>query len=69
VSEADGHRLRQTLPAEGDKAAQFCSMKITKDVRMFGAEQDWLIHRWCGTGLEAQAAAFKGEANELYLRT
>jgi phosphomethylpyrimidine synthase len=65
----------ETLPAEGAKVAhfcsmcgpQFCSMKITQDVRQYAAEHGLSSEEALGAGLQEQAAAFRKGGAEIYL--
>jgi phosphomethylpyrimidine synthase len=62
----DGHQLHQTLPQEGARTANFCSMcgshfcsmKVTEDVRKYAAEQKISEHREIDKGLTDKAEEF-----------
>lgn len=65
----------ETLPAEGAKIAHFCSMcgpnfcsmKITQDVRKYAAENDLEEKEALDKGLEEKAREFKEKGSEIYL--
>ncbi|MBI5434315.1 MAG: phosphomethylpyrimidine synthase ThiC [Planctomycetes bacterium] len=65
----------QTLPAEGAKTAhfcsmcgpQFCSMRITEDVRKFAAEHGVGTPQALEVGLREKSEEFKRAGGELYL--
>lgn len=65
----------ETLPAEGAKIAHFCSMcgpnfcsmKITQDVRKYAAENDLEEKEALEKGLEEKAREFNEKGNEIYL--
>lgn len=65
----------ETLPAEGAKVAHFCSMcgpnfcsmKITQDVREFAAENELSESDALNKGMEEKAKEFAEKGNELYL--
>jgi phosphomethylpyrimidine synthase len=65
----------ETLPAEGAKIAHFCSMcgpnfcsmKITQDVRKYAAENDLEEKEVLDKGLEEKAREFKEKGSEIYL--
>ncbi|GEN11484.1 hydroxymethylpyrimidine synthase [Myxococcus fulvus] len=64
----------ETLPAEGAKVAhfcsmcgpQFCSMKITQDVRDYAAKTGVSEEAALGAGMEAKGEEFKKAGSELY---
>ena len=64
----------ETLPADGAKTAhfcsmcgpQFCSMKITEDVRRFAAEKGLTEEAALEQGLRAKSEEFAGQGGELY---
>jgi phosphomethylpyrimidine synthase len=64
----------QTLPADGAKVAhfcsmcgpQFCSMKITEDVRAYAAKIGVAPDAALAEGMEAKAAEFRDGGGELY---
>ena len=64
-----------TLPAEGAKVAHFCSMcgpnfcsmKITQDVREFAAQNDLTDEDALKKGMEEKAKEFAQKGNEVYL--
>jgi len=64
----------ETLPAEGAKSAhfcsmcgpQFCSMKITEDVRAYAAAQGLEESQALASGLRAKSAEFTRTGGELY---
>jgi phosphomethylpyrimidine synthase len=66
----------ETLPAEGAKSAQFCSMcgphfcsmKITEDVRKFAAEQKISEEEALQIGLEQKATEFNEAGAEVYAK-
>jgi phosphomethylpyrimidine synthase len=63
-----------TLPAEGAKTAhfcsmcgpQFCSMRITEDVRKLAAENGLSEEAALAAGLEAKSEEFRAAGAELY---
>ncbi|MBW3468346.1 phosphomethylpyrimidine synthase ThiC [Arthrospiribacter ruber] len=65
----------ETLPAEGAKIAHFCSMcgpnfcsmKITQDVRKYATENDLEEKEALDKGLEEKAREFKEKGSEIYL--
>ena len=65
----------ETLPAEGAKIAHFCSMcgpnfcsmKITQDVRKYAAENDLEETEALEKGMEEKAKEFAEKGNEIYL--
>lgn len=65
----------ETLPAEGAKVAHFCSMcgpnfcsmKITQDVREFAAENKLTEEDALDRGMKEKAKEFAEKGNELYL--
>lgn len=65
----------ETLPAEGAKVAHFCSMcgpnfcsmKITQDVREFAAEQEISEEDALKKGMEEKAKEFANKGSEIYL--
>lgn len=65
----------ETLPAEGAKVAHFCSMcgpnfcsmKITQDVREFAAENDVAETEALEKGMKEKAAEFKATGANLYV--
>jgi len=65
----------ETLPADGAKLAhfcsmcgpQFCSMRITEDVRRYAEEQGIAEAQALAAGLEAKAGEFRRAGGELYL--
>lgn len=65
----------ETLPAEGAKVAHFCSMcgpnfcsmKITQDVREYAAEKEVAESDALTKGMEEKAKEFAEKGNELYL--
>ncbi|SMD31700.1 phosphomethylpyrimidine synthase [Reichenbachiella faecimaris] len=65
----------ETLPAEGAKVAHFCSMcgpnfcsmKITQDVREYAAEKEVAESDALSKGMEEKAKEFAEKGNELYL--
>lgn len=65
----------ETLPAEGAKVAHFCSMcgpnfcsmKITQDVREFAAENDLGDQDALKKGMEEKAKEFAEKGSEIYL--
>lgn len=65
----------ETLPAEGAKVAHFCSMcgpnfcsmKITQDVREFAAEQEISEEEALEKGMEEKAKEFADKGSEIYL--
>lgn len=65
----------ETLPAEGAKVAHFCSMcgpnfcsmKITQDVREFAAEQEISEEGALKKGMEEKAKEFADKGSEIYL--
>ncbi len=65
----------ETLPAEGAKVAHFCSMcgpnfcsmKITQDVREFAAEQEISEEEALQKGMKEKAKEFADKGSELYL--
>jgi len=65
----------ETLPAEGAKTAhfcsmcgpQFCSMKITEDVRRYAAEHGLAEVQALDDALGAKADEFRAAGGELYL--
>jgi phosphomethylpyrimidine synthase len=75
----DPERAREyhdaTLPQESAKTAhfcsmcgpQFCSMKITEDVRRYAAEQGLAADAAVAAGLEAKAGEFREAGGEIYL--
>ncbi len=64
----------ETLPAPGAKTAhfcsmcgpQFCSMKITQEVRDYAARKGLEAEEAIEAGLEEQAAAFRQQGGEIY---
>ena len=66
----------QTLPAEGAKSAhfcsmcgpQFCSMKITEDVRAYAREHGLSEERVLDEGLAAKGEEFRAGGGQLYSR-
>jgi phosphomethylpyrimidine synthase len=64
----------ETLPAEGAKLAHFCSMcgpnfcsmKITQDVRDYAAAQELSEEEALQKGLEEKAKEFKKQGNQIY---
>lgn len=64
----------ETLPAEGAKIAHFCSMcgpnfcsmKITQEVRAFAAEQGMEAEQAVNAGLKEKAEAFAAQGGEIY---
>ena len=66
----------ETLPQEGAKTAhfcsmcgpQFCSMKITEDVRKFAAEQGIAEEEAFKKGMEAKSKEFVEKGNEIYAK-
>jgi phosphomethylpyrimidine synthase len=64
-----------TLPQDSAKSAhfcsmcgpQFCSMKITEDVRRFAAEQGLAEEAALEAGLQAKAGEFRAAGGEIYL--
>lgn len=64
----------ETLPKEGHKVAHFCSMcgpnfcsmKITQDVRDYAAEQEISVNAALEQGMQAKAQEFKATGAELY---
>ncbi len=64
----------ETLPADGAKTAhfcsmcgpQFCSMKITEDVRRFAKEQGLMEDEALAKGMEAKREEFQAKGGELY---
>ncbi|MCX7868231.1 MAG: phosphomethylpyrimidine synthase ThiC, partial [Limisphaera sp.] len=66
----------ETLPAEGAKLAhfcsmcgpQFCSMKITEDVRKFAAEHGLTEDEALQKGLEEKAREFTQQGAEVYTK-
>jgi phosphomethylpyrimidine synthase len=58
----------ETLPQEGAKTAHFCSMKITKDVRNFAAEQGLAEEKAIQAGMEQKAREFSEKGSELYTK-
>jgi phosphomethylpyrimidine synthase len=75
----DPERAREyhdaTLPQESAKTAhfcsmcgpQFCSMKITEDVRRYAEEQGLATGEAVAAGLEAKAGEFREAGGEIYL--
>jgi phosphomethylpyrimidine synthase len=75
----DPERAREyhdaTLPQDSAKTAhfcsmcgpQFCSMKITEDVRRYAAEQGLEAGEAVAAGLKAKADEFRGAGGEIYL--
>ncbi|MCS7089898.1 MAG: phosphomethylpyrimidine synthase ThiC [Verrucomicrobiota bacterium] len=67
----------ETLPAEGAKLAhfcsmcgpQFCSMKITEDVRRYADEQGLSAEEAIRKGLEEKARQFTEQGAQLYAKT
>lgn len=65
----------ETLPAEGAKIAHFCSMcgpnfcsmKITQDVRKYAAENDLEESEALEKGLQEKAKEFAEKGNQIYL--
>lgn len=65
----------ETLPAEGAKIAHFCSMcgpnfcsmKITQEVRDYAAKQELSAEEALKKGLEEKSKEFAEQGNELYL--
>jgi len=65
----------ETLPAEGAKIAHFCSMcgpnfcsmKITQEVREFAAQQGLEADEAVNAGMQEKAAAFAEQGGEIYL--
>jgi phosphomethylpyrimidine synthase len=65
----------ETLPAEGAKVAHFCSMcgpnfcsmKITQEVRDFAANQGLEAEEAMSAGMKEKAAAFAEQGGEIYL--
>ena len=65
----------ETLPAEGAKVAHFCSMcgpnfcsmKITQEVREFAAEQELSESEALAKGMEKKAKEFVEKGSEIYL--
>lgn len=65
----------ETLPAEGAKVAHFCSMcgpnfcsmKITQEVREFAAKQGLEAEEAMDAGMKEKAAAFAEQGGEIYL--
>ena len=64
----------QTLPADAAKTAHFCSMcgpnfcsmKITQDVRDYAAEKGLEVDQALSEGLKEKAAQFRDEGGEVY---
>jgi phosphomethylpyrimidine synthase len=64
----------ETLPADAAKTAHFCSMcgpnfcsmKITQDVRDYAAEKGIAVDQALATGLAEKAAEFRDEGGEVY---
>ena len=64
----------QTLPAEGAKVAhfcsmcgpQFCSMKITEDVRAYAAKLGMSTEEALSQGMEAKSTEFREGGGEIY---
>jgi phosphomethylpyrimidine synthase len=64
----------ETLPADGAKTAhfcsmcgpQFCSMKITEDVRAYAREKGLETQAALESGLREKSAEFAAEGGELY---
>jgi len=65
----------ETLPAEGAKIAHFCSMcgpnfcsmKITQDVRDYAEENGFMEDTVLEQGMQEKAREFAGNGNEIYL--
>lgn len=65
----------ETLPADGAKVAHFCSMcgpnfcsmKITQEVRDFAAEKGMETYAAVEEGMKEKAAAFAAQGGEIYL--
>ncbi|MCH8475713.1 MAG: phosphomethylpyrimidine synthase ThiC [Opitutales bacterium] len=65
----------ETLPAEGAKTAHFCSMcgpnfcsmKITEDVRQYAAEQGLADEEALSKGMQEKAREFREKGSEIYL--
>ena len=65
----------ETLPAEGAKIAhfcsmcgpKFCSMKISKEVRDFAAENDIVDNEVIAKGFKEKSKEFKAKGSEVYL--
>ncbi len=65
----------ETLPAEGAKTAhfcsmcgpQFCSMKITEDVRRYAEEKGLTEREALEAGMREKAAEFKERGSEVYI--
>ncbi|MCC5788233.1 MAG: phosphomethylpyrimidine synthase ThiC [Opitutales bacterium] len=65
----------ETLPAEGAKTAHFCSMcgpnfcsmKITEDVRQYAAEQGLAEQEALSKGMQEKAREFREKGSEIYL--
>src|SRR5262249_62125323 len=64
----------ETLPAENAKVAhfcsmcgpQFCSMKITQDVRDYAAKLGVEMEKALQTGLEEKSLEFRSSGGEIY---
>ena len=69
-------QLRQTLPQEGAKTAHFCSMcgpdfcsmKITEDVRKYAAEQGVSDVQALQAGMEQKAKDFMDAGSHVYAK-
>ncbi|HJO00934.1 MAG TPA: phosphomethylpyrimidine synthase ThiC, partial [Nitrospinaceae bacterium] len=67
----------QTLPAEGAKTAhfcsmcgpQFCSMKITQDVRDYAEKQGVGEKEANAKGMEEMSTTFRDKGGEIYSKT
>jgi phosphomethylpyrimidine synthase len=65
----------ETLPAEGAKIAHFCSMcgpnfcsmKITQDVREYAAKQGLETEKAISKGMQEKSREFAAKGNEIYL--
>ena len=58
----------ETLPQEGAKTAHFCSMKITRDVRKYAAEQGIAEDEALKKGMEAKSKEFVETGAEVFAK-
>jgi phosphomethylpyrimidine synthase len=56
----------ETLPQEGAKLAQFCSMKIAQDVREYAAQKEIDEQAALGVGMKEKAEEFVASGGEIY---